>query len=77
MLVVDALDVYYGRAHALQGVSFTIASGGRVRAASIETTTVDDTAVQACVMATVKSWTFPTIVAAAGDVAVRYPFSVG
>ena len=27
VLVVDALDVYYGRAHALQGVSFTIASG--------------------------------------------------
>ena len=58
-------------------VAFTIASGGKVRAASIETTTVADPTVKACVMATVTSWTFPTIVAAAGDVAVLYPFSVG
>ncbi len=27
VLVVDGLDVYYGRAHALQGVSFTIERG--------------------------------------------------
>jgi hypothetical protein len=58
-------------------VAFTIAAGGKVRAASIADTTVGDPAVQACVTGVVKSWTFPTIVAAAGDVAVRYPFSVG
>ncbi|WP_096334388.1 AgmX/PglI C-terminal domain-containing protein [Nannocystis exedens] len=58
-------------------VAFTIGSGGKVRAASIESSTVDHAGVQRCITATVKSWTFPTIVAAAGDVAVRYPFSVG
>ena len=58
-------------------VAFTIGSGGKVRAASIENSTVDHTGVQTCITETVKSWTFPTIVAATGDVAVRYPFSVG
>jgi len=58
-------------------VAFTIGTGGKVRAASIETSTVDHTGVQTCITETVKSWTFPTIVAATGDVAVRYPFSVG
>lgn len=58
-------------------VAFTIAAGGKVRAASIAATTVGDPAVQACVTEAVKSWTFPTIVAATGEVAVRYPFSVG
>lgn len=58
-------------------VAFTIGSGGKVRAASIENTTVDHAGVQRCITSAVKSWTFPTIVAAAGDVAVRYPFSVG
>ncbi|MBZ5712635.1 AgmX/PglI C-terminal domain-containing protein [Nannocystis pusilla] len=58
-------------------VAFTIGSGGKVRTASIETSTVEHQGVQTCITETVKSWTFPTIVAATGDVAVRYPFSVG
>ncbi|WAS98742.1 AgmX/PglI C-terminal domain-containing protein [Nannocystis punicea] len=58
-------------------VAFTIGSGGKVRAAAIESSTVDHAGVQSCITSTVKSWTFPTIVAATGDVAVRYPFSVG
>lgn len=57
-------------------VAFTIASGGKVRTVEVAESTVGD-AVEACVTATVKSWTFPTIVAAAGDVAVRYPFTIG
>jgi hypothetical protein len=58
-------------------VAFTIGAGGKVRAAEIETSTVDHPGVKACITDAVKSWTFPTIVAATGDVAVRYPFSVG
>ncbi|MDC0719836.1 AgmX/PglI C-terminal domain-containing protein [Nannocystis bainbridge] len=58
-------------------VAFTIGSGGKVRAAAIEASTIDHAGVQDCITTAVKSWTFPTIVAAAGDVAVRYPFSVG
>lgn len=58
-------------------VAFTIVEGGRVEAVAIEASSVPDRVVERCVTATVQSWTFPTIVAAAGAVAVRYPFSVG
>jgi hypothetical protein len=58
-------------------VAFTIGEGGKVTAAAIEASTVDNASVEACITATVMRWTFPTVVAGAGDVAVRYPFSVG
>lgn len=58
-------------------VAFTIVEGGRVEAVAIEESSLADRAVERCVAAAVQSWTFPTIVAAAGAVAVRYPFSVG
>lgn len=58
-------------------VAFTIAEGGRVKSVEIEASSQSVRAIEGCVAAAVKSWTFPTIVAATGDVAVRYPFSVG
>lgn len=58
-------------------VAFTIETGGRVRTVEIAAGSSRDAEVQRCVAAAVKAWTFPTIVAAAGDVAVRYPFSIG
>lgn len=58
-------------------VAFTIGAGGKVQAAEVADSTIDNAAVHACVTGAVKSWRFPTIVAAAGEVAVRYPFSAG
>lgn len=56
-------------------VGFTIAAGGRVR--EVELDPGVDAELRRCVSAAVKAWTFPTIVAAAGQVSVRYPFSIG
>lgn len=58
-------------------VAFTIGEGGKVEQVSVPSSSIADREVIRCVTETVKAWTFPTIVAAAGDVAVRYPFSVG
>lgn len=56
-------------------VGFTIAAGGRVQ--EVELDPEVDAELRRCVAAAVKAWTFPTIVAAAGQVSVRYPFSIG
>jgi TonB family protein len=56
-------------------VLFTISTKGDVSEAEIESSTVDDQDIEACIVEHVKKWTFPPP-ASGRPIPVRYPFSL-
>ncbi len=56
-------------------VHFVIAADGKVSEASVKEATLDDEGVQGCVLAEVKSWSFPK--PKNPPVAINFPFQFG
>ena len=53
-------------------LEWTIATSGKVAAARTKTSTLGSAAVESCILASLKGWTFPA--ARGGSVIITYPF---